>query len=345
MAGAHVCESALRSGRSSRRGRDRESSFPGSRPRPFGPLRSTSKPGRRLAVWLAGLIAATHFSAAQVRLVEPADDRWIARDHEVVLRFDALPSTAEGRLAIFIGKNDVTDLCASAPSGELRCSPAMLPMAEGAQDVAVYVVKTAEEWREIARMPIKVLTRSGLEVSEYAPRVGVSQVADIDSGGSETTIAQGTTDSRTIARGTTTGRGSDQDLNTVMGQGGVATRWRRSGWEMRSAWNAVAASDETRALRYSTLGEEAPRLDLSEYLIELDHGGTHAALGNVSFGDQPLLMSGVSHRGLGSSTEPRRRASTSVSPRRAASSRRAIPTFSGCAATTTSSARRWASIF
>lgn len=75
-------------------------------------------------------------------------------------------------------------------------------------------------------------------------------------------------------------------------------RWRRRGWELRSGWNLVGTTVQGQALRFATRGEQAPKVDLTDYLIELERGGTQLALGHVSYGDQPLLLAGLSHRGL-----------------------------------------------
>jgi hypothetical protein len=219
-------------------------------------------------------------------LVEPADGQWAARDQPFVLRIDEPPAAPE-RLAIFIGSNDLTGLCDPQGSGELRCSPALLPMPEGEQEIVVYLVRSATEWQETARVPVRVLTPGGLEVSEVAPRLDLNQAFEVDRGGSA--------DPSAPAAGPTS---PDADVNALTGQAGIATRWRRSGWELRSAWNVMGTSLQAKTLRYATLGEEAPEVDLIDYLVELEHGGTQLAIGHVSHGDHALLLNGLSHRGL-----------------------------------------------
>jgi hypothetical protein len=235
----------------------------------------------RLACVAIALLGGTTAGATQVTLVEPMDGQWTAADRPVVLRLDDRPPASEGRIAIFVGGNDMTSLCAEQRSGELRCSASMLPLPEGEQELAVYLVRSATDWQELARLPLKVLTGAGLEVSEFTPRLDLDEASQFDDGGSG--------DAGTPTR---------SDFNDLAGQGGFATRWRRSGWELRSAWNLIGTTVQSQTLRYETRAEDAPNIDLTDYLVELERGGGQLSIGHVSYGDQPLLLSGLSHRGV-----------------------------------------------
>lgn len=128
------------------------------------------------------LAGACPVEAAQVTLLEPLNGEWTARDRQIVLRVDDRPPASEGRIAVFVGTNDMTALCAQQRSGELRCSPTMLHLPEGEQEIVVYLVKSAAQWQEIARLPLKVLSGAGLEVSELTPRLDLSETSQFKDG-------------------------------------------------------------------------------------------------------------------------------------------------------------------
>jgi hypothetical protein len=235
----------------------------------------------RLALFAGALLGALPAAAVQVTLVEPATGEWARRDQSIILRIDDRPPLSEGRIAIFVGSNDMTGLCAQQRDGGLRCSPALLPLPEGEQALAVYLVRSPTDWQELARVPLKVLTGAGLEVAEFTPRLDLNQASQFDDGFSA--------DAGAPAR---------SNYDELAGQGGIATRWRRGDWELRSAWNLVGTTLQEQALRYGTRGDEAPNVDLADYLVELQRTGAQLSIGHVSYGAQPLLLSGLSHRGL-----------------------------------------------
>jgi hypothetical protein len=244
-------------------------------------IRRYVRAAARASLLGAGLIVISPATATQVELVEPLDGQWIGKDQPVILRITDRPPASEGRLAIFIGTNDMTGLCTAQRSGELRCSPGMLQLPEGERDIAVYLVKSASDWQEIARLPLKVLTGAGLEVSQLTPRLDLNEASQFDEGSSSAA-----------------GSPPRSDFNDLAGQGGFATKWRRSGWELRSAWNLVGTTVQQQSLRYGTRGEDAPNVDLTDYLVELERDGGQLAIGHVSWGNQPLLLTGLSNRGL-----------------------------------------------
>jgi hypothetical protein len=226
-------------------------------------------------------VATAEILATGLTLVEPLDGVWAAPGQPVVLHVSNPPARVEGRLAVFIGANDITGQCSPQRNGDLQCSTGLLRLTDGEQQIVVYVVRSSLLWEEVARLPLKVLTGAGLEVSEFTPRADLNEVSEFTEG-----------------RSSDAGAAPRSNFNDLTGQAGLATRWRRTGWEIRSAWNLVGTNVQEQALRYGTRGDAAPNIDLTDYLVELERGGGQLALGHVSWGNQPLLLSGLSHRGL-----------------------------------------------
>src|SRR4029078_1854212 len=116
-------------------------------------------------------LAAFAPSAAGVMLLEPADGHFAANDQAFVLRIEDPP----GALAVFVGTNDLTGVCALRAPGELRCSPALLPLRDGDQQVVVYAVNDATAWSEIARFPIQVGGVAPSSEAPFTPRLDLDQ--------------------------------------------------------------------------------------------------------------------------------------------------------------------------
>ncbi len=62
--------------------------------------------------------------------------------------------------------------------------------------------------------------------------------------------------------------------------------------------NIVGTTFKPEALRFNELQERAPLVDLSAYSIDFTDGDNKVAIGNVCFGNNPLLVSNVCTRGL-----------------------------------------------
>jgi hypothetical protein len=186
---------------------------------------------------------------------------------------------AEGRLAVFIGHTDVTALT-SVHGGRIVYRAAGVGIPAGETELVVYQTG-AEVWRELARLPIRLLTAGGFERAALIPK------ADLISDGQ---IAQG--------RSPDTGeesRGLYQDVTANLGFDGSAAR---GGWAVKSRASAVGVSRDEQRLRFGQDGLDAPPVDLSDYLLELGRGPATLSLGHTGFGANRHLVNGFTSRGL-----------------------------------------------
>ncbi|MEX0272252.1 hypothetical protein AB3R30_24330 [Leptolyngbyaceae cyanobacterium UHCC 1019] len=76
---------------------------------------------------------------------------------ELRLKLDRLPTPAEGKLAFFIGRTDVTSQFRSVGT-EFIYQPSLFPLPPGETKVIIYLVK-GNEWQEIAQLPLKVVSQ------------------------------------------------------------------------------------------------------------------------------------------------------------------------------------------
>lgn len=226
---------------------------------------------RRLALAVLAVAAASAPAAAELQ-IRPLweTDEWLPPDAAISLEIVAPP---EGRLAVFLGPADVTDLFRRA-GNRLIYRPELLPMPQGESELVVWEAGP-QGWRELGRFGVKVLSRAGFEQSELGLRLDLEGVADLDSGGSDPPPTE----------------------ERLTAQLDVRQSVARGGWSLRLAGNAIGVSEADQALRFGEEGEDAPRFDLSSWEMVLGRGRFELGLGHLAWGDSRLLVSGFASRG------------------------------------------------
>jgi len=232
---------------------------------------------------LAGAQAATSMGAPGV---EPITVRWNLPDDRFVDRRTPLEFSLsrplaphEGEIAILIGSTDVTDVLESR-GATLVYRPRIAPLPAGERDVVVYR-RTANAWAEIQRFPLRVLTRRGLVRASVAPSTTLGTNGQLAHGRSSGTPAPERT--------------RFQDLTITSG---LRSSHQGATWSIESQGNVAGASRRDHALRFAQRGAEAPRVDLSDYVVTVNGPRTRLALGHVSVGDHRHLANAFASRGL-----------------------------------------------
>lgn len=206
-------------------------------------------------------------------VVEPGYDptRWLSAREAIELR---LTERVDGSIAIVAGVRDLTALF--EPLGTtLRYRKDAPPLPHGEQELVVYSVSSAGEWREIGRLPLKILTPHGLEDDSFKPSLDLTNKGEIDQDQFKA-------------------REDDFDLT---GQGGSTSLIERGSLTIKAQANVQGASYAKEALRYPIEGSSAPRVDLASYRVDLTRGRMTLTLGEVAFGSQRHLISDFKSRG------------------------------------------------
>ncbi len=81
-------------------------------------------------------------------------------------------------------------------------------------------------------------------------------------------------------------------------QGSVRTEMARGLFNAQTNFDLIGTSFQGQALRFGQLGQRAPHIDLSSYLMHIQLSKVKVALGHVSFGANRFLMDGFSSRGV-----------------------------------------------
>ena len=208
-----------------------------------------------------------------------ADGKWVSPRDKLTLTIP--PDDIAARHAIFIGNTDATALFAPVRPGVYQYLSRVLPLKPGETEVRVYTIDAEGNWNEAGVFPLKVLSKSGFEQAEVNPSVTLTIDSQWDEGHNGDAQAPE--------------RANFHDGSL---QAGLQTRHSRGDLEITSSTNVVGSSFEQKALRFGEIGNKAPKVDLSDYLVEMKKGDTALSLGHVSYGNNPLIFSGVANRGV-----------------------------------------------
>jgi hypothetical protein len=206
--------------------------------------------------------------------------RWLPPETEIAFTLSRPLQPMDGRLAVLVGGLDVSALL-TAVGDRTVYRPRTLPLPSGEHEVAVYVVRGADEWLELARWPLRVLKAGGFKKASLVPRLTFNNKGQVAAG--QTPAAEPVQRTR---------------FQDFAGNFGMQTVLERVGWAVRSQSNYMGVSRREEALRFGQKGVGAPRIDLSDYLITIERGPLALRLGDVAFGTHRYLISGLQNRGV-----------------------------------------------
>ena len=208
-----------------------------------------------------------------------ADGRWLTPGDPLELTLSRPLAGAE-RLVVTIGRTDWTALF-EANGTMLRYQPGPVALPKGQSPVAVFRVTASQGWQPIGQFSLRVLTPRGFERSETAPAVGFEskgQVAEAHAGAAPAPP-----------------RETFQDATATLG---MRTAHVRNGITATSQVNLLGVSHGPEALRFQTEGQAAPRLDLADYLVDVESRRTKVSLGHLLFTSHRHLMPRFASRGV-----------------------------------------------
>jgi hypothetical protein len=260
------------------------------------PTSSNKKTISKTISWLALLFLCAQVTTLAQDLTVNAsfkDKPSVARSEAISLILSRGLKPSEGKLAVFIGHTDVTTLFSPAET-VLTYSPQALPLPVGETALTVYLVTPDDQWKQLAEFPLRVapLTReqppgpasgrkNGFDKASFTPSLTIGMKAQVD----EYHYPESNRPERL--------RYADFTL-----QGSLRTEIARGLFNSQSQFDIVGTSYRREALRFSQEGDNAPRIDLSSYLLQFQAGKVKAMVGHVSFGSYRHLINSFSSRGI-----------------------------------------------
>ncbi|MFQ5677497.1 MAG: hypothetical protein ACE5G1_16530, partial [bacterium] len=207
-------------------------------------------------------------------------DQWVTRGETITLWLSRPVEPSEGQLAVFIGEADMTALFVSSRDS-LTYTPTIVLLPSGETDLSVSLVSQDNNWQEIARFPLRVRTNVGLDKAQIDPRITINNNGQVAEGHSPDTNQPQ--------------RETYQDFS---GQINFTSEHVRDKFALRSQWDLVGTSEQNQTLRFGEKGEDASKIDLSNYLIQMQLGRSEISVGHVSHGRQRHLINFYGSRGV-----------------------------------------------
>lgn len=213
----------------------------------------------------------------------------------------------EGTLAVMIGQMDVTSLLTATTTGfRYLPSPVALPL--GVSDVVVYRITPGDVWQEINRFSLEVSAGDTLTQARPPPQVE-NAVPQIPSSGpavnparttflSKPSLTVGLTKNAAETRFPDTGQPRQPSAANYTLQGNLQNSWQGPGVSFRNQFDIAGTSVQNQALRFALRGEDAPKVDLSNYSMAFNVGRGTLQAGQMPFGTHRQLINAFSSRGV-----------------------------------------------
>lgn len=206
-----------------------------------------------------------------------ADD-WISAKQTMVVKIETVDSTKQ--LRFLLNNNDVTSRFRQIETHQFSYQVNGFPVPSGINNLTVYQVIDGQ-WQEIHSQEIKVLTDLGYETAKWTVNSSVALDAQLD--------AEFEGDAFKPEQ-------SRFQLGNM--QLSMASEHSRKDLSIHTQANIVGASKQDNALRFLERGEQAQKIDLSDYLVTLKNGKASFSIGHTGFGSNPLLVDNVANRGI-----------------------------------------------
>jgi hypothetical protein len=204
-------------------------------------------------------------------------DRWQPSRARIELQLVGSIGAGE-RIAILLDRTDLSGLFMQN-GDRLVYDARVLPFPRGAHELVVFHVSGAE-WREVTRLPLRVLGPLGIEQATASPKLDVNNKGQVASGAFPSAPSS---------------RATFQDVTFSTG---VQTSVLRNGWTVRLQSNFVGVSNQNEALQFGSRQHDAPRFDMSDYMLEIRRQRGSLTVGHVSFGSSRHLINYFSSRGI-----------------------------------------------
>jgi hypothetical protein len=299
-------------------------------------LRKRKAPLAKLGATVAGIVLLLgsaspelfgQTGAPEVTVEASFTERQVASNEPIELRLSRPLRGAERKLAILIGATDVTSLFTQ--DGLLfRYNARLWPLPVGEATVTVYLISKNDDWKEVARFPLRVDKNEASPVRNqggpYAGPAGASLDADAVSLGADRQATATAAPPSGSAKPSTTNDSkmkftpsltlsipSQPAQSTFPGprpQRATFTEFNLQAslkqdltygvFGAQSTFEFAGSSFRGEALRFGTLGDAAPKVDLAGYQLRVQLGKVKFDVGHFSYGTQRQLINGFSSRGL-----------------------------------------------
>jgi hypothetical protein len=201
---------------------------------------------------------------------------WQRGDQALLIELE--PPSGATAFRFIVDGTDLSDLMTQRAIGQYEYDASRLALPSGELALEVYALVN-DEWQAFHSQTLYILTPSGFEHAAFASSASIGIESQLDSG--------------VKGDGFTEDNGHKANL-----QIGFSSEHRRGDFALTSNTNIVGTSEQEDSLRFFEKEQHAPKVDLSDYIVSLEKGNVSLSLGHISFGQHPLLLDALSHRGI-----------------------------------------------
>jgi hypothetical protein len=223
--------------------------------------------------------------------------RQLSLTDTIELKLDREIEKEDGRLAVFFGDVDITSLF-SLKERSLSYVPKSPLLPPGESTIKVFLVAPISTWNPVAELPITLASKAQVDVPgapEASETIAASKRAEYEFTPNVSINMKGQKQMLTFPLDAVPER---NPYGEVDGQASVQMKISKRGWTLNNKFDFVGVGFQKNALRFGELQNDAPKIDLSSYLVELNKGRFAVRLGHVSFGSNRHLINSFSSRGL-----------------------------------------------
>ncbi|HEX5085096.1 MAG TPA: hypothetical protein VFY40_23920, partial [Blastocatellia bacterium] len=203
----------------------------------------------------------------------------------------------EGRLAVLIGDMDITNLLTPAGEG-LSYFPRILPLPAGESPVRVFLVTLSDEWREVTQLTLRVKAPAP---EDGAPAKTSSADAAKPASANKylftPSLTLGVKSQMAERHFPESNRPERPTFSDMTMQASLKSEMTNNWFGNQMQFDLVGSSFQKEALRFSSLGDKAPNVDLSSYLMQFQLSKTKLQVGHVTFGANRHLINSFGSRG------------------------------------------------
>ncbi|PCJ50566.1 MAG: hypothetical protein COA74_01960 [Gammaproteobacteria bacterium] len=216
-------------------------------------------------------------------------DEWVAHNQPLIIRLsiEQLIGREQNSInelkivpqfLIMLGNSDITDLFEF--TNNRLVFPGGLALPPGENQLRISQL-TKGQWIEIATHPLNVMTSAGFKQAEWTPSLNLNINSQLDE--------QVSGDNLGSQRPT---------YSDVTASIGLAGHHKNDDFSIDTNINLLAVSNRQQAIQYSNKLNQARKWDVSNYSVKFKSGNNRIIVGHTSYGNNPLLISNLSRRGV-----------------------------------------------
>jgi len=262
-----------------------------------------------LASWLTFVSAAVLANGDEPLTISTNfSQHTVAPDETIELYLSRPLDPSERRIAVLIGTTDVTSLF-TVTEQHLKYDSSVWPLPLGATQLTVYLVLQNDEWRELNHFALRVGRDQQPNFVKTAFRIPETNFLDQQPIQQPTptnnhkfkflpTLTLGLKSQPAQSTFPDTSRPQRATFTDLTMQSSLKNEATYGIFSTQSSFDFAGSSFQQEALRFGTLGEKAPNVDLASYLVQFQTGPVKYQVGHFAYGTQRQLINSFSSRGL-----------------------------------------------